>query len=165
MFYLFLFAARSSQRRSGQVLSPSEPRYMDYRYYAFQEAGARSPRTIRRLLLPWPCEISRSVTSRPDFLRVLAMNPLRRAPAFAFRAPRLQGRPSTSWVRWSNTEAQATSKVSPTFSLEGKVSCVILCQCTSCTDVTGLSRYRSCSGTWERVLSCFHALVRPQHSS
>ncbi|KAH9961199.1 hypothetical protein BGW80DRAFT_1438778 [Lactifluus volemus] len=52
------------------------------------------------------------------------MNPLCRAPAFAFRVPRLQGRLSTSWVRWSNTEAQTKSRVLPTFSLKGKVCLV-----------------------------------------
>jgi len=102
--------------------------------------------------------------SLPSYIDTPLMIALYRSPSFVTRITRMyaSGRPCASWVRWSSSGPQAIPKVLPTFSLQGKVSSntffsrkkkhVII-------QVTGLPRDRSCSGTWERVLSRLHAVV------
>jgi hypothetical protein len=54
------------------------------------------------------------------------MNPLRRSLTPNARTPRLYGRPCVSSVRWLSSSPRTTSKILPTFSLQGKVSHAIL---------------------------------------
>ena len=65
-----------------------------------------------------------SPASLPSY--IVLMNPLRRPLAFTIRTPRSYDRPYVSSVRWSSSGPQTISKILPTFSLQGKVSNVIL---------------------------------------
>lgn len=101
--------------------------------------------------------------SLPSYIDTPLMISLYCSPSFVTRITRMyaSGRPCASWVRWSSSGPQTIPKVLPTFSLQGKVSSNIFFSRKKhvIIQVTGLPRDRSCSGTWERVLSRLYAVV------